>query len=109
MAAAVRTHPTSSARRKHAWRQTKSEGIVATDPCPASSKWQDLIGFEVGCFRVGQAEVDVQGPVPGQCLVEADRFVLDLVVLRVSHQIQGVGDFFEEQLLVFQRAEPAVA
>jgi hypothetical protein len=35
-------------------------------------------------------------------------FVLDPVVLGVRDQVQGVGNLFEEQLLVLQRAETAL-
>jgi len=38
-----------------------------------------------------------------------DVVVLDPVVLGVLGQVEGVGDLFEEQSLVFQRAEAAFA
>ena len=78
-------------------------------PCPASSSWQIFGLGKVGDQRVGQAEVDVSGPVPGQRLVRADGVVLDPVVLGVGDQVQGVGDLLEEELLVLQRAEAALA
>ena len=37
-----------------------------------------------------------------------DGVVLNPVFLSVSSQIQGVGDFFEEQVLVLERAEAAL-
>ncbi len=58
---------------------------------------------------VGQADVDVEEPVPGERLVRADGVVLDPVVLGVRDQVRGVGDLLKEQLLVLQRAEPALA
>ena len=69
----------------------------------------DLPFREVGDQRVGQAEVDLAGSVPGQGLVWADGVVLDPVVLGVGDQVQGVGDLFEEELIVLQRAEAALA
>jgi hypothetical protein len=53
--------------------------------------------------------MDVLRPVPGQRLVRADGVVLDSVVLGVGDEVEGVGDLFEEELLVLQRAEPALA
>jgi hypothetical protein len=53
--------------------------------------------------------VDLEGPVPGQRLVRADGVVLDPVVLGVGDEVQGVGHLLEEQLLVLQRAEAALA
>ena len=70
--------------------------------CPASSSWQIFGLGKVGDQRVGQAEVDVSGPVPGQRLVRAHGVVLDPVVLGVGDQVQGVGNLFEEQLFVLQ-------
>ena len=46
--------------------------------CRASSSWQEIFSFEVGDGRVGQAGVDVCGPVPG------DRFVGSGVVIVVA-------------------------
>ena len=77
--------------------------------CPASSSWQIFGLGKVGDHRVGQTQVNVERAVPGQGLVRADGVVLDPVVLGVGDQVQGVGDLFEEQLLVLQRAEPAFA
>jgi hypothetical protein len=69
----------------------------------------DLRSREVGDQRVGQAEVNVFGSVPVQRLVRADGVVLDPVVLGVGDQVQGVGDLFEEEPRVLQRAEPSLA
>jgi hypothetical protein len=41
--------------------------------------------------------------------VRGDGVVLDPVVLGVGDEVQGVGDLFEEELFVLQRAEPAFA
>jgi hypothetical protein len=76
--------------------------------CPASSSWQICGLGKVGDQRVGQAQMDVSGPVPGQGCMRAHGVVLDPVVLGVGDQVQGAGDFFEEQLLVLQRAETAL-
>ncbi len=77
--------------------------------CPASSSWQIFGLGKVGDQRIGQAEVDVPGPVPGQRLVGTHGVVLDPVVLGVCNQVPSVGDLFEEQLLVLQRSESAFA
>jgi hypothetical protein len=69
----------------------------------------DPVWGKVGDQRVGQAEVDLEGAVPGQRLVRADGVVLDPVVLGVGDEVQGVGHLLEEQLLVLQRAEAALA
>src|SRR5450830_2173594 len=64
--------------------------------CPASGRWQ-VLGFgKVGGLRVGVAEVDLGGAVPGDRLVGSDGVVLDPVVLGVGCQVQGVWDLFEE-------------
>src|SRR5665647_3335648 len=77
--------------------------------CPASRRWQVLGLGEVGDLRVGVAEVDLNGAVPGQVLVGPDGVVLDPVVLDVGGQVDRVGDLFEEQPLVLQGAEAAFA
>ncbi len=77
--------------------------------CPASSRWQ-VLGFgKVGDGRVGVAEVDLDGAVPGDRLVGSDGVVLDAVVLGVGCQVQGVWDVLEEQPLVLERPEAAFA
>src|SRR5450759_3451159 len=64
--------------------------------CPASSRWQ-VLGFgKVGGLRVGVAEVDLDGAVPGDRLVGSDGVVLDPVVLGVRGQVNRVGDLLEE-------------
>jgi Plasmid pRiA4b ORF-3-like protein len=77
--------------------------------CPASSSWQDFGLGKVGDARVGQADVDVVGPVPGQGLVRADGVVVDPVALGVHGQVEDVVDLLEEQPLVLQRPEAALA
>lgn len=64
-----------------------------------------MLGKVGGCCRVRVAGVDVEGLVPGQGLVRAELVVLDPECLGVCAQVQGVGDLFEEQLLVLQGAE----
>ena len=83
--------------------------IPARARCLASSSWQDFGLGKVGDPRVGQAEVDVVRPVPGQGLVWSDGVVVDPVALGVHGQVEDVVDLFEEQLLVLQRPEPALA
>src|SRR5690606_17481266 len=51
--------------------------------CPASSCWQVLGLGKVGGQRVGQAQVDLQGPVPGDRLVRPHGVVLGPVVVGV--------------------------
>ena len=53
------------------------------EACPASSCWQVLGLGKVGGHRVGQAEVHLQGPVPGDRLVRADGVVVVAVVVGV--------------------------
>ena len=77
--------------------------------CPASSSWQDFFSFEVGDGGVGQAEVDVEGPVPGDRFVGSDFVVVDPVVLSAFDELESVTDFVEEQPLVLQGPEPAFA
>lgn len=77
--------------------------------CPASSSWQDFFLFKGGDGRAGSAEVDLEGPVPGDSLVRALSVVLDAVVLSSFDQRQRVGNLVEEQPFVLQRAEPAFA
>ena len=77
--------------------------------CPASSCWQVLGLGKVGGQRVGQAQVDLQGPVPGDRLVRSHCVVLGPVVVGVRDEGQDVVDLFEEEPLVLQGAEPAFA
>src|SRR5690606_22219360 len=49
----------------------------ARNPCPASSSWQGFFDFEVGDGGVGDAEVDLDRPVPGDRFVRAHGVVLD--------------------------------
>ncbi len=37
---------------------------AVTSLCPASSSWQDFLGFECRGGGVGQAQVHLLGPVP---------------------------------------------
>ena len=37
---------------------------VVAELCPASSSWQDFLGFECRGGGVGQAQVHLLGPVP---------------------------------------------
>ena len=76
--------------------------------CPASSSWQDFFSFEVRDGGVGQAQVHLHGPVPGDRLVGADLVVLGAVVLGAGDQFEGVGDLVEEEPLVLQRPEAAL-
>src|SRR5690606_35706705 len=77
--------------------------------CPASSCWQVLGLGKVGGQRVGQAQVHLQGPVPGDRLVRSHGVVLGPVVVGVRDEGQDVVDLFEEEPLVLQGAEPAFA
>ncbi|WP_157013167.1 PhzF family phenazine biosynthesis protein, partial [Microbacterium ginsengisoli] len=63
-----------------AFRQLGSPAeIDALDPatfteghhCPASSSWQDFFALKGRGCRVGEAEVDLEGAVPGECFVGA--------------------------------------
>ena len=77
--------------------------------CPASRRWRVLGLGNVGGRGVGVAEVDVERPVPGDGFVRSDGVVLDPVALGVRGQVEGVGDLLEEQSLVLQGAEAALA
>jgi hypothetical protein len=57
----------------------------------------------------GGAGVDVVGAVPGEGLVGADGVVVMPVVLGVTEEVEGVGELLEEELLVLQGAEAALA
>src|SRR5699024_1062037 len=59
---------------------TPIPGQVVGWSCPASSIWQDFFSFEVGDGGVGQAQVHLHRPVPGDRFVGADGVVLDPVV-----------------------------
>jgi hypothetical protein len=75
--------------------------------CPASSRWQRSGSVEVGDRRVGQAEVDVDRPVPGERFVRSDGVVLGAVVPGVGRQGEAVGDVLAVEPLVLQRLEAA--
>lgn len=83
--------------------------LLCARHCPASSSWQEFFSFEVGDCGVGQAQVHLQWPVPGDGLVGPDGVVLDAVVLGSFDEGERVGDVVEEQPLVFQGPEPAFA
>jgi len=59
--------------------------------------------------RVGEAEVDVAGAVPGDGLVGADGVVLEPVGLGVLDELEGVVDLLEVEAFVLQAAEAAFA
>jgi hypothetical protein len=77
--------------------------------CPASSNWQRFGSVKVGCLAVGEAQVDVERPVPGECLLRPDGVELDAVVLGVAGEDESVGDVFAVEPFVFQRLETALA
>lgn len=79
------------------------------DKCPASRSWQDFLVLKVGDVRVGQAQVHLLGPVPGDGLVRSQFVVLDAVVLGVLGEHDGVVDLVDEEPLVLQRPEPTLA
>jgi hypothetical protein len=81
--------------------------MTGADICPAPSSWQDFGLGKVGVPRVGLADVDVAGPVPGPGPVRADGDVVDPVALGALDQVEDVIDLFEEHVLVPQRAEAA--
>ena len=82
---------------------------IVDGDCPASSCWQDLFSFKGGGGGVGQAQVHLHRPVPGDRLVRALGVVLGPVVRGAVDQRQRVGDLVEEQPLVLQCPEPAFA
>ena len=53
--------------------------------------------------------VDVERPVPGQCLVWADRVELDAEGVGLMDEIEGVVDLLAVQPLILQRPERAFA
>lgn len=61
---------------------------------------------EGGDGGVGQAQVDLLGPVPGDGLVRADLVVFDAVLLGVLGEHDGVVDLVDEQPLVLQVPKP---
>jgi hypothetical protein len=77
--------------------------------CPASRSWQDFFGLKGGDARVGQPQVHVLGPVPGDGLVGPDGVVLDPVLLGPVGESDGVLDLVDEQALVLQGPETAFA
>ena len=77
--------------------------------CPASRSWQGFLGLKGGDRRVGDPQMHVEWPVPGQCFVRPDRVVLDPVLLGVLGEHDGVVDLFDVEPLVLQGAEPAFA
>ncbi len=84
--------------------------IVDAQPCPASRMWQGFLGLKGGDRRVGDSQVHVQWPVPGQGFVWADRVVLDPVVLCVLGEHDGVVDLVDlvdVEPFVLQGPEPA--
>jgi hypothetical protein len=78
---------------------------IRVNKCPASRKWQDFGSFKGGDCRVGDAEMYLQRPVPGQRLVWSDRVELDPELLRVSGQVKHVDDVLAVEPLVLQRLE----
>lgn len=44
--------------------RTRPDRVLADKGCPASSSWQDFLGFECRGGGVGQAQVHLLGPVP---------------------------------------------
>jgi hypothetical protein len=89
--------------------ESRSIRNLTTLVCPASSSWQDFFYFKGGDGGVGQAQVHLQWPVPGDRFVGALGVVLDSVVLGPLDQGQRVGDLVEEQPLVLQCPEPPFA
>ncbi len=58
--------------------------------------------------RVGGSQVHVKWLVPGDCFVRADLVVLEAVLLGVFGEHDGVGDFVDEQPLVFEGVKLSV-
>jgi hypothetical protein len=58
---------------------------------------------------VGQAQVHLLGPVPGDGLVRADLVVLDPVLFGVLGEHDGVVDLVDVEPLVLQGAEATFA
>lgn len=79
------------------------------DKCPVSRKWQGFALGKVGCAGVGQAQVHVPGPVPGECLVGPDGVELGAEVLSVLDQVVDVVDLLPVKPLVLQRLERPLA
>src|SRR5665213_2860871 len=77
--------------------------------CPASSSWQGFFGFEVGDSGVGEAEVDIGGPVPGDRFVRSDVVVVGPVGVDLVDEFEPGIDLLAEQPLIFHRAEAAFA
>jgi hypothetical protein len=65
--------------------------------------------FEGGDSRAGAAEVDFEGPDPGDGFVRAHGVVFDAVVLDSLNECEGVGNVAWEQALVSQSLELAFA
>src|SRR5690606_5431385 len=110
---AARNAPPRGRRRRERRRRVRQSrrrcGCRHGGGCPASSCWQVLGLGKVGGQRVGQAQVHLQGPVPGDRLVRSHGVVLGPVVVGVRDEGQDVVDLFEEEPLVLQGAEPAFA
>src|SRR5690606_3211312 len=86
-------------------------GVVAgtVEVVPRQAAGRFWVSGKLGGQRVGQAQVDLQGPVPGDRLVRSHGVVLGPVVVGVRDEGQDVVDLFEEEPLVLQGAEPAFA
>lgn len=62
---------------------TVNLNLASMSSRPASSSWQGFNGLKCRDGRVGETEVHLGGPVPGDGLVGPDRVVFDPVVLGV--------------------------
>jgi len=69
-------------------------GVPASE-CPGSGGWQGLGLLKCLDGGVGQAQVHLRGPVPGNCLVQADFVVVDSVLLGLLGQHDGVVDLVQ--------------
>src|SRR5690606_37078535 len=101
--AQLKTRPAARRRSNSMARAAKpkpTKTLEQTLWCPASSCWQVLGLGKVGGQRVGQAQVHLQGPVPGDRLVRSHGVVLGPVVVGVRDEGQDVVDLFEEEPLV---------
>ena len=65
--------------------------------------------FEVGDGRIGEAGVDVCGPVPGDRFVRPGAVVVVPINVDPFDEAEAVIDFFVEQPLVFHRPEATFA
>ncbi|MBB5790855.1 hypothetical protein HD601_005430 [Jiangella mangrovi] len=89
--------------------KTHRAHAIIEQVCPASSCRQVFGAGKVGDQGAGEAEVDLDRPVPGECFVRAHGVVVGAVGVGVGNQVQDVVDLFEEQPFVLQRAEAAFA